>query len=236
MPSYDRHKLHFGPYRTPHFQYGQKVDCLARGEVTIAKLSSCRIPWPVGQKVSALSLVLYKDLARAVRRESSVAVRHWWGVGAAAVWKWRKALRVPRWNDGDLRLKVAIGKSDALKPALAAMHSKARDPVRREKIAAARRGKPRPQHVIEAMRAGRLRKKVSVATKAKMSESHKRRGTRPPWLNQPWAEWENELVRTLPAPEAVKRTGRTMFAVKSQRRLLGVPDGRTKSERRKFGR
>ena len=143
---------------------------------------------------------------------------------------------VPRWNEGDLRLKVAIGKSDALKPALAAMHSKARDPVRREKIAAARRGKPRPQHVIEAMRAGRLRKKVSGVTKAKMSESHKRRGTRPPWLNQPWAEWENELVRTLPAAQVAQQTGRTITAVREQWQRLGLPDRRTKSERRKVGR
>src|SRR5579862_5449618 len=46
---------------------------------------------------------------------------------------------------------------------------KARDPVRRAKIAAARRGKPRPRHVIEAMIAGRLAKPVSLETRRKMS-------------------------------------------------------------------
>jgi hypothetical protein len=64
MPRVDRHKLHFGPYRTPRFKYGSKVECLARGELTITKLTSGRIPWPIGQR-RTYSLVLYRDLARA---------------------------------------------------------------------------------------------------------------------------------------------------------------------------
>lgn len=31
----DRTKLHFGPYRTPSFRYGEKEERLARGEVAI---------------------------------------------------------------------------------------------------------------------------------------------------------------------------------------------------------
>jgi hypothetical protein len=37
MPHVNRHKLHFGPYRTPRFKYDAKVECEARGEVTIVK-------------------------------------------------------------------------------------------------------------------------------------------------------------------------------------------------------
>jgi len=80
--------------------------------------------------------VLYKDLAKAVKRESEIAVRYWWGVGVGAVWKWRKALGVPRVNEGTRSRLVAFGKSKAHRPAIEAMHAKARDPVRRDKIGA----------------------------------------------------------------------------------------------------
>jgi hypothetical protein len=65
-----RHKLRFGPYHTPRFRYGQRVECLARGDVTIVGLSDGRIPWPIGQARRGKSFVLYRDLARAVRREA----------------------------------------------------------------------------------------------------------------------------------------------------------------------
>jgi hypothetical protein len=43
MPRIDSYKLHFGPYRTPRFKYGAKVECEARGEVRIVKLTDARI-------------------------------------------------------------------------------------------------------------------------------------------------------------------------------------------------
>jgi len=52
--------------------------------------------------------------------------------------------------------------------------------VRRAKIAAAKLGKPRPPEVIEALRRANLGKKLSAATRAKMSATHKRLGTWPP--------------------------------------------------------
>jgi hypothetical protein len=58
------------------------------------------IPWSVwkkpGRSTGRTSLVLFKDLARAVRRESEVAICHWWGVCPTTVWKWRKALGIAR--------------------------------------------------------------------------------------------------------------------------------------------
>jgi len=63
-----------------------------------------------------------------------------------------------------------------------------------------------------------------------MSEAHRLRGTRPP-KGTPWTEREDELVRTLPAKEVAKRTGRTLQAVWSRRRELRLPDGRTKTAR-----
>jgi len=104
-----RHRLHFGPYQTPRFRMGQRVEDLRRGAVRIVGVSDGPIPWPIGQHGRAKSLVLYRGLALAVRRESAAAVMHWWGVKASAVNKWRRALDVLRWNEGDLRLKVANG-------------------------------------------------------------------------------------------------------------------------------
>ena len=45
----DRYKLHFGAYRTPRYTLGAKVECQARGDVTIVGTTDARIPWPVGK-------------------------------------------------------------------------------------------------------------------------------------------------------------------------------------------
>jgi hypothetical protein len=137
MPAYDRHKLYFGPHRTPAFRYGSKVECEARGEVKIVGLSDAPIPWPIALAGSRTSPVVFGPLVKAIRREAACAVAHWWGASPWLVRKWRRALGVLRWNEGDLLRKSAIGKSLALNPALKAMWAKARDPVRRAKIAAA---------------------------------------------------------------------------------------------------
>jgi hypothetical protein len=88
--------------------------------------------------------------------------------------------------------------------------AKVRDPERRAKIAAAKRGKPRPPEVLEA------------------SETHKRR-----WANDPrrWTAEEDAMILKLTATEVAKRTGRTVAAVKNRRVRLGLPDGRTKAAR-----
>jgi hypothetical protein len=49
-------------------------------------------------------LIVCGDLVKAVRRESEVAVAHWWGVTAQTVRVWRKALGVPKMNEGSARL------------------------------------------------------------------------------------------------------------------------------------
>ena len=68
----------------------------------------------------------------------------------------------------------------------------------------------------------------SEATRRKMSETHRRLGTRPPNGTRLWTPEEDELVRTLRPPEAALRTGRTLSAVVSRRRVLGLPDGRAR--------
>jgi hypothetical protein len=98
-------------------------------------------------------------------------------------------------------------------------HAKARDPERRRKIAAARRGKPRPPHVVEAMRRGRAGKPQSEETGAKIGAASRARGAWPPAAGRPWTPEEDALL-TLPTAEAAARTGRSVGAVKCRRAEL----------------
>ena len=83
-----------GTSQTPAFSSSDVVTCARRGDVRVVGLSAAPIPWPVGRLVPARagrsSLVLFGDLADAVRRESAEAVMHFWGVKANTVWQWRK--------------------------------------------------------------------------------------------------------------------------------------------------
>lgn len=227
MTDSDRFKLHFGPYPTPKFQYGQRVWDEVRGWVTIVGLSDDLIPWPIGKLNRAKSLVVYEGLAEAVRRESSLAIRHWWGVGAWSVWKWRNALEVPRLNDGNLRLQQAHAREPWFREMQKKAWAKAKDPIRREKIAASRRGKPRPPHVIAALRKSHFGRRASAETRQRMSEAHKRRGTRPPKAGKPWRSDEDELLLRYDPAEVARQSGRTIRAVYMRSYLLGIRAGRS---------
>src|SRR5262245_66686227 len=87
------------------------------------------------------------------------------------------------------------------------------DPARCAKIAAAERGKRRPAHVGEVVAAAHRGTRHSEQTRRKMSEVHRLHGTRPPKVERPWTDREDELVRMLPAKQVAKRTGRTLQAV-----------------------
>jgi Ni/Co efflux regulator RcnB len=219
-------RLRFGPYTTPRYKYGSVVMDELRGEVTLVETSSAKIPWPIGTRGRAKTLVLYKDLARAVRRESNQAVAYWWGVTPQTVTKWRKALGVLATNEGTSAVRSELITPAKKKRFVEAVRPTLRSPKRRAKIAAARGGKPRPKHVIEVLRKTHLGQKLSDEQRRKMSEAHKRRGTRPPAAGVPWTAKEDQLLRKLPARDVAKRTGRTLTAVYARRNLLKVPDGR----------
>jgi hypothetical protein len=87
---------------------------------------------------------------------------------------------VPPFNPGTLRLRRDYAFEPAYVAARKKARTKARDPERRRKIAESKLGKPRPRHVIEAVRAANLGRKLSNETRRKMSLAPKRRGTRPP--------------------------------------------------------
>jgi hypothetical protein len=62
--SIDRHKLHFGPYRTPLVVIiGAVLPCEIHGPLKVVGLSEAPIPWPIGEKDGEQSLVVYRGLA-----------------------------------------------------------------------------------------------------------------------------------------------------------------------------
>jgi hypothetical protein len=178
-----KRELLFGPYTTPRFRYGATVFCEVRDEVQIVGQSDGRISWPLGKPKGARSipsLIVYKGLAEAVRREANIVVQFWWGIAPCTVSKWRRALDVARSNEGTNRLLVAKNQTEVMQLARQKAYAKARDPERRAKIAAARRAKKRPKHLMEALRKANLGRKHSEETRKAMSQVHKERGTRPP--------------------------------------------------------
>jgi hypothetical protein len=225
MDDAERFRL-LGKYRTPRFRIGRKVVCEVRGQVVITGMTDAPIPWPIAKGGRGRhSLVVYKDLAEAIRRESNQAVAHWWGIDPQTVSKWRRLLGVERATEGTSRLHSDYTKEPWAVEAFAKAHSKVRDPERCRKIAESLRGKPKPQHVVEAMRKGWREKGHTQESRRKISESNRRIGKLVPGTIV-WTPEDDELVRTLPAAEVVRRTGRSLIAVYSRRNRLGVPDGR----------
>lgn len=215
-----------GKYRTPRFRIGRVVFCEARGEMTISGITDAPIPWPVGKgQRGRTSLIVYKDLAKAIRRESNQAIAHWWGVDPQTVSKWRKVMSVKRATEGTSRLHSEYDKEPWADSMREKSRAKANAPERRREISEARRGKPRPAHVKQKVRRARLGSRHSDETKRKMSAIHRERGTMVPGT-VPWTPEEDELIRTLPSDEVVRRTGRSLIAVYSRRNRLRVPDGR----------
>lgn len=232
MAKVDRFRLH-RTYRSPRFRIGATVVDEWRGKVRIVGLSTSIIPWPIGQSGKWRSLVVYGALARAIRSESVQAVAHAWGVTPQTVTKWRRRLGIAGHKlKGTIKLRQAQWKHEAWAArARQAAWAKRADEARCNKIAASKRGKRRPRTVVAALRKAHRGRTLSAEQRRKMSETHKRRGTRPPWIGRAWTAGEDQLVVSLPIAEAASRTGRSIAAVLSRRQLLrragiAIPDGR----------
>src|SRR5262249_33653375 len=81
MLEQERVNLRCGLYRTPKCSVGRCLGCVMRGKIAVAGLSDAPIQWPYVPQPGGngyRSLILCGDLVRAVRRESGIAVAHWW--------------------------------------------------------------------------------------------------------------------------------------------------------------
>jgi hypothetical protein len=97
--------------------------------------------------------------------------------------------------------------------------------VRRAKIAASKRGKPRPPHV-RAVLLKNLAKGRTPEAWQKVGAAHRKRGTRPPKAGPAWPPEHDALLDRLPPAEVARRTGRSLRAVYDRRSELGLTDGR----------
>src|SRR5262249_25100013 len=103
------------------------------------------IPWPRCRRADGSGggsgLLVEEELARAVRRESSLAIRHWFGVSPRTVWCWRKALGVGQWGtEGSRRLHEALSAAGADK----VRGRRGPDDEERRRLATRRRNGVRP--------------------------------------------------------------------------------------------
>lgn len=136
MRQSERNRLFFGPYRAPKSRVGEEIRCAIRGKVKIVSKSPGRMRWPRCRPSIAHVLIVCGDLERAIRTESVRAVAYWWGVTPHTVFNWRRALGVKRYTPGTTKL-FSAGYAD---------------PKRNEKIAAAKRGKPRSEESKQKQR------------------------------------------------------------------------------------
>jgi hypothetical protein len=218
-----RYKL-LGKYRTPRFHYGKAVFCQVRGWVVITGLHEAPIPWPVckrpGRSTGRTSLVVYRGLIRALRRESEQAVCQWWGVSPTTVWKWRKALGLAgKPTEGTVRRLRDLAARPAVVAGLRKAQDRADDPERNAKISRALTGRPKPPQVAEAVRRANRGKKASAETRRKMSEAQRRRQAFPVPRRR-WEPWEDALLGILPDAEVARQTGWGEDAVRSRRARL----------------
>jgi hypothetical protein len=118
MSEPDRTALLFGPYAAPDLNVGDVAVCLYRDcDVRVTSWTDAPIPWPrcsiVGRKGGS-GLLVNRELARAVRSESSLAVQHHWGVNFRTVWLWRKALGATQWGtEGSRKLHQSLSEKGA---------------------------------------------------------------------------------------------------------------------------
>lgn len=106
-----KHELFFGPYRSFPCAVGQRIWDMRFGEyLTVGHIHQCPIgKWPAAVQRRG-TLILCGDLIKAVRKETSLAVQHWWDIPERLVSQLRKALFVPRINHG---ARLASAKENA---------------------------------------------------------------------------------------------------------------------------
>jgi hypothetical protein len=165
--------------------------------------------------------ILCGDLAKAVKRESAIAICYGWGVTGQTVSGWRKALGVPQVNEGTRRLYVVYTPERLPPEVQQAARKAASSPEANAKKAAWRKGRPIHPKALAALERCRGQK-PSKTSRRKMSEAAKRRGAWPPAAGRPWTAEEDGLLGTMPDAEVAKRTGRSLGAVRDRRYARGI--------------
>jgi hypothetical protein len=187
--------------------------------VVVTSWTDARIPWPrcrVADRAGGggSGLLVDEELARAVRHEGAAAICHWWGVTDGVVSRWRKTLGVTLTScPGTRRLMRGAAKLGAAE------------------VQAMYRRRRRERQARQSRRGDQRRTGADARTRCEPTEAQHRPRPRRVFGARPLTAEEDALVRELPTREAAQRTGRTLPAVIPRRRILKVPDGRTRESR-----
>ena len=219
MRKFDRFKLRYGPYNPPKARRGSRLFCEIRGTVIVGRFSDGRISWPCVKRRGTATLILCGDLVTAVKRESSQAVIHHFGVSRGTVSGWRRALGVPRKNEGSHQLwrEISILRPD---DRLARARRNSKTPKALAKASAKLKGRTIPPHVIEAVREA-VKRPRSPAWKKKMAAYWRKRGHPPCHPERRfWTAKEQAMLGTAPDGEIARRLNRSLGAVYSMRYVM----------------
>jgi len=226
MDEFERFKLLYGPYVPPKCAVGDKLPCEYRGcEVPVRGMSDAPIRWPSTRRRGNHSPILCGDLVRAVKVESEQAVAYHWGVNYQVVWRWRRALGVPKMTPGSRRLRIEYAQ-ETLTPEVRAKGKEAMHSTRvREKLSAIRKGRRQHPNTLAALLEAAKRPK-SEDWKRKTSERSRKMWEHPERYGLPvphkWTDEENELLGTASDRIIANRLGLSRHAVAEQRRRLGI--------------
>jgi hypothetical protein len=214
--------------------------------VIVTGLSAGCIPWslckPVGR--GHPGLLVEEELARAIRCESVLALRYWWGVSPSVVHKWRQALGVGQHNEGSLRLYRLHGRAvgDSLRGVPLPPEAVERRRRTAIELNLARNIQPCPcpngsrpwtddelallGSMTDHALASRLSRSVNAVRIMRL-----RRGVAPhpdqrtwralPSAGRPWTEEDDAIVLRLDPAAAAERPGRTLTAVYNRRCDIG---------------
>ena len=182
----------FGAYLSPVVVIGAFVPCDLRGVVRIVGMSAGPIAWPIGEKNSQEALVIYKGLARALKLETAADVAAWWGIDEQAVQRWQSGQPEP------LRAKAAS----------ADLAADLDEPQERRRAW---------QSLDRDGQKNSAQEGATGATATKATAEPWRKKWFPPVVDghshtanlsrkRRWEPWEDDLVRTCPVEEVVRRT------------------------------
>src|SRR5260370_31249445 len=223
MNDTERYKMLFGPYRSPRCRIGRRLRCVGRSDLVVRGISDAPIPWPQAKRIGGkMVLSVCGDLVEAIRKESEVAVAGWWGSTGERVRVWRKVLGVPQVTEGTARLYRDYTPLRLPREVQERARRRANSPEANAKNAAYHRGRPLDPKTRALWEKIREERSQTEQARRKRSESHKRRGTRPPAAGKPWEAREEALLGKMPDAEGARRTGREESAVYSWRRKVHV--------------
>lgn len=223
----DRVKLLFGPYGMPPLKRGDRTWCLYRDcPVVVIGIHDAPIPWPRCRPLHARGggkgLLVDDELARAIRHESVLAIRYWWGVSRNVVTRWRQALGVKLMDsEGTRRLKRA-----AIQAGIAGRHKgKLKRRLRKTVSLDGEQGllwTAEEQALLGVLPDKEVARRTRRSRTAVMV---KRRKLGRPAVANPrhWKRHEIALLGTAPDREVAARLGRSQSAVEHKRERLGIP-------------